>query len=203
MKSMTILYKVHQNLYVNMTNRCPCACVFCLRQSRDSMEDSGSLWLEHEPTVDEVIAELDKFQLSDYKELVFCGFGEPTERLEDMLQVCKYVKENFKMPIRVNTNGLADLIHEKDAAPLFSGLVDTISISLNTPNPKRFYELTRSKFGLPSFDAMIRFAKNVKKYVPNVIMSTVETTLTKEEEEQCAQICKEIGVTYRIRKWED
>lgn len=200
---MTILYKVHQNLYVNMTNRCPCACVFCLRQSRDSMEDSGSLWLEHEPTVDEVIAELDKFQLSDYKELVFCGFGEPTERLEDMLQVCKYVKENFKMPIRVNTNGLADLIHEKDAAPLFSGLVDTISISLNTPNPKRFYELTRSKFGLPSFDAMIRFAKNVKKYVPNVIMSTVETTLTKEEEEQCAQICKEIGVTYRIRKWED
>lgn len=203
MKSMTILYKVHQNLYVNMTNRCPCACVFCLRQSRDSMEDSGSLWLEHEPTVDEVIAELDKFQLSDYKELVFCGFGEPTERVEDMLQVCKYVKENFKMPIRVNTNGLADLIHEKDTAPLFSGLVDTISISLNTPNPKRFYELTRSKFGLPSFDAMIRFAKNVKKYVPNVIMSTVETTLTKEEEEQCAQICKEIGVTYRIRKWED
>lgn len=203
MKSMTILYKVYQNLYVNMTNQCPCSCVFCLRQGRDSMEDSGSLWLEHEPTVDEVIAELDKFQLSDYKELVFCGFGEPTQRLEDMLQVCKYVKEHFKIPIRVNTNGLADLIHEKDTAPLFSGLVDTISISLNTPNPKRFYELTRSKFGLPSFDAMIRFAKNVKKYVPNVIMSTVETTLTKEEEEQCAQICKEIGVTYRIRKWED
>ena len=200
---MVILYKVHDNLYVNMTNKCPCSCTFCLRQTRDEMEGSGSLWLEREPSVDEVKAEFDKFDMSKYKEVVFCGFGEPTERLYDMLEVCKFVKEKYNMPIRVNTNGLADLIWEKDTAPDFKGLVDSVSISLNTPNPQRYLELTRSKFGIKSFDAMIKFAEKVGKYVPKVVMSTVSTTLTEDEEKQCAKICEDIGVTYRIRPWED
>ena len=199
---MVILYEVHSNLYVNMTNKCPCACTFCLRQTREEMNGSGSLWLEREPTVDEVKAEFEKFDISKYDEIVFCGFGEPTERLDDMLEVCRFIKEKYNKPIRVNTNGLADLIHGRNTAPEFKGLVDTVSISLNTPSPERYLELTRSKFGIKSFDAMINFAENVKKYVPNVIMSTVSTTLTEEEEKKCALICERIGVTYRIRPWE-
>lgn len=199
---MVILYEVHDNLYVNMTNRCPCACTFCLRQTREEMNGSGSLWLEREPTVDEVKAEFEKFDISKYNEIVFCGFGEPTERLDDMLEVCRFIKEKYNKPVRVNTNGLADLIHGRNTAPEFEGLVDTISISLNTPNPERYLELTRSKFGIKSFDAMINFAENVKKYVPNVVLSTVSTTLTEEEEKKCALICERIGVTYRIRPWE-
>lgn len=200
---MVILYEVHNNLYVNMTNRCPCACTFCLRQTRDEMEGSGSLWLEREPAVDEVKAEFSKFDTDKYEEIVFCGFGEPTERLEDMLEVCRFIKEKYNKPIRINTNGLSDLIHGKDTAPMFQGLADTISISLNTPNKKRYLELTRSKFGIDSFDAMLRFAGNVKNYVKNVVLSTVSTTLTAEEEKECAEICKKIGVTYRIRPFED
>ncbi len=199
---MVILYEVHDNLYVNMTNRCPCACTFCLRQTREEMNGSGSLWLEREPTVDEVKAEFEKFDISKYNEIVFCGFGEPTERLDDMLEVCRFIKEKYNKPVRVNTNGLADLIHGRNTAPEFKGLVDTISISLNTPSPERYLELTRSKFGIKSFDAMINFAENVKKYVPNVVLSTVFTTLTEEEEKKCALICERIGVTYRIRPWE-
>ena len=197
-----MIYEVHSNLYVNMTNKCPCACTFCLRQTREEMNGSGSLWLEREPTVDEVKAEFEKFDISKYDEIVFCGFGEPTERLDDMLEVCRFIKEKYNKPIRVNTNGLADLIHGRNTAPEFKGLVDTVSISLNTPSPERYLELTRSKFGIKSFDAMINFAENVKKYVPNVIMSTVSTTLTEEEEKKCALICERIGVTYRIRPWE-
>lgn len=200
---MVILYEVHNNLYVNMTNRCPCACTFCLRQTRDEMEGSGSLWLEREPAVDEVKAEFSKFDTDKYEEIVFCGFGEPTERLEDMLEVCRFIKEKYNKPIRINTNGLSDLIHGKDTAPMFQGLADTISISLNTPNKERYLELTRSKFGIDSFDAMLRFAGNVKNYVKNVVLSTVSTTLTAEEEKECAEICKKIGVTYRIRPFED
>lgn len=200
---MVILYEVHNNLYVNMTNRCPCACTFCLRQTRDEMEGSGSLWLEREPAVDEVKAEFSKFDTDKYEEIVFCGFGEPTERLEDMLEVCRFIKEKYNKPIRINTNGLSDLIHGKDTAPMFHGLADTISISLNTPNKERYLELTRSKFGIDSFDAMLRFAGNVKNYVKNVVLSTVSTTLTAEEEKECAEICKKIGVTYRIRPFED
>lgn len=200
---MTILYEVHGGLYVNMTNKCPCACVFCLRQTRDEMNKSGSLWLEREPTVDEVIAEFDKFDMKKYTELVFCGFGEPTERLDDLLKVAAYVKKTYpNLPIRINTNGLSDLIYNKNTAPMFEGLIDTVSISLNTPNRERYYELTRSKFGINSFDAMLKFAENVKKYVKNVVLTTVSTTLTKDEEKQCAEICEKLGVTYRIRPFE-
>lgn len=200
---MVILYEVHENLYVNMTNRCPCACTFCLRQTRDEMNHSGSLWLEREPSVEEVIAEFDKFDMSKYKELVFCGFGEPTERLEDLLKVAAFAKEKFHIAIRLNTNGLSDLLYNKDTAPMYEGLIDTVSISLNTPDKEEYLKLTRSKFGIGSHDAMLRFAGNVSKYVPNVILSTVATTISEKEEAQCREICDRLGVTYRIRPFEE
>ncbi|CDC36320.1 MAG TPA: TIGR04100 family radical SAM protein [Lachnospiraceae bacterium] len=200
---MTILYKVHNNLYVNLTNKCPCACTFCLRQTRDHMEDSGVLWLEKEPTVDEVIADFANFNMDDYDEVVFCGFGEPTERIDVLLEVAAYVKKTYNKPTRINTNGLGNLVNGRDITPELKGLIDTVSISLNTPNKERYYELTRSKFGIGSFDAMIDFAKEAVKYVPHVVMTTVATTITKEEEAECQRICDNIGVKYRIRPFED
>ena len=200
---MVILYEVYENLYVNMTNRCPCACTFCLRQTMDEMNHSGSLWLEREPEVEEVIAAFDRFDMTKYRELVFCGFGEPTERLADLLKVAEYAKKTFGIAVRVNTNGLSDLIWEKDTAPMYEGLVDTISISLNTPDPEEYLKLTRSKFGIQSHAAMLRFAGNVSRYVPNVVLSTVETTITEAEENQCREICSRLGVTYRILPFED
>ena len=82
---MTITYPVKSGIYVNMTNRCPCACTFCLRQHGDSVYGSDPLWLDREPTVDEVCQSLDAWDLSQYEEIVFCGYGEPTERLSDLL----------------------------------------------------------------------------------------------------------------------
>lgn len=204
-KELTILYEVHNNLYVNLTNRCPCSCVFCLRQNRDTLlEDADySLWLEHEPSLEEVIAEFDKFDMSKYQEVVFCGYGEPTERLDTLLEVASYIKKTYNKPIRVNTNGLANLIWEKDTTPSFQGLIDTVSISLNTPNPDKYNEIVRPKFGIKSHKSMLEFAANVKKYVNQVVFTTVETTLTPEEESQCQAICDNLGVTYRIRPWED
>ena len=199
---MVILYEVHDNLYVNLTNKCPCACTFCLRQNRDEMNHSGSLWLEREPALDEVKAEFEKIDMSKYREVVFCGFGEPTERLDVLLDAAAFVKEKYGKTIRVNTNGLGDLINGKNTAPMYEGKVDIVSISLNTPNPERYLELTRSKFGIGSHAAMITFAKNVKRYVKQVIMTTVGTTLTAEEEDECRRICEKIGATYRIRPFE-
>lgn len=199
---MVILYEVHNGLYVNMTNKCPCACTFCLRQTKDEMEGSGSLWLEREPTVDEVKAEFSKFDMNKYEELVFCGFGEPTERLDDVLQVAEFAKENYNIPIRINTNGLGDLINGKNTAPLYEGKIDVVSISLNTPNPEEYFKIVRPKFGEKSFDAMLKFAENVKHYVKKVVLTTVHTTITEDEEKHCQQICDKIGVTYRIRPFE-
>lgn len=202
-KAMTILYEVHDNLYVNLTNRCSCACTFCLRQTRDHMEESDSLWLEREPSVEEVKAEFAKFDPGKYREVVFCGFGEPTERLDVLLEVAKFVKETWHKPTRINTNGQSDLINGKKIAPLMQGLIDTLSISLNTPNADRYHELVRSQFGDQAFQAMLDFAKDGAQYVPHVVMTTVDTTLTKDEEKQCQEICDRLGVKYRIRPWED
>ena len=172
---MVILYEVHKGLYVNMTNKCPCACTFCLRQTRDEMNGSGSLWLEREPSVEEVKAEFAKFDMTKYEEVVFCGFGEPTERLDDVMEVARFVKNTLGKKTRINTNGLADLIHSRNTAPDFEGAIDVVSISLNTPNKERYLELTRSKFGIESFDAMLKFADNVKNYVGEVILSIQNT----------------------------
>ena len=200
---MEILYKVHNNLYVNLTNKCPCACTFCLRQNMDHVGESKSLWLEREPSAEEVIAEFAKFDMSRFNEVVFCGFGEPTEAFEVLKKVAAFVKETYHMLIRLNTNGLGNLVNGRDITPEMEGLIDTVSISLNTPNADRYHELVRSKFGDKSFDAILDFARSSTKYVSNVVMTTVDTTITKEEEEECRRICDSIGAKYRIRPWED
>ena len=200
-RAMTMLYEVYDGLYVNLTNRCSCRCTFCLRSQGESVCGSDSLWLEREPTFEEVRDEFAKFDMSRYDEVVFCGFGEPTEAWEVLKQVAAYVKETYGLPVRVNTNGQGSLINGRDIAPEFAGLVDAVSISLNTPNPVRYAELTRSRFGAEAFPAMLDFAREVRRYVPDVTMTTVETTLTPEEEAACRAICDELGVTYRIRGW--
>ena len=199
---MEILYKVHNNLYVNLTNRCPCACTFCLRQNTDCVGESKSLWLEHEPTFEEIQEAFTHFDMTEYDELVFCGFGEPTEALSVLLKTAEYVKNKWNTPIRLNTNGLGNLINGRDITPELAGLVDTVSISLNTPNESRYNEIVRSKFGERSFKAMLDFASRCTKYIPKVIMTTVERTITGQEEAECRKICASIGAVYRIRAWE-
>lgn len=201
-KGMTILYKVHNNLYVNLTNRCTCSCTFCLRNEKETVGESSTLWLEHEPSVEEVKKEFEKFNMDEYNEVVFCGFGEPTERIDDLIEIAKFVKEKYHKKIRINTNGQGSLSNGKDIAPMMKGVVDIVSVSLNTPNEKRYNEIVRSRFGAQAYQAMLSFVKEVRQYVPEVVLSTVSTTITKEEEEECRKICEDLGVTYRIRPFE-
>ena len=86
---------------------------------------------------------------------------------------------------------------------MLAGIVDTVSISLNTPDAEKYQDIVRSRFGEQAFDGMLDFARKAKEYVPNVVMTTVETTITKSEEAQCQKICDDIGVRYRIRPYED
>lgn len=191
----------HENIYVNLTNSCPCSCTFCLRNTKE-MAESNSLWLDTEPTVEEIIGEFEKYDLAQFNEVIFCGFGEPLTRLDDLLEVAKYLKNrNRNTSIRINTNGLANLIHKKEIAPLLKGLINTVSISLNASNAEEYFRLTRNKFGIESYDAMLKFAVSCKEYVPNVVMTVVDC-IGKEEIEACQVVCDTIGVPLRVRPFE-
>ena len=199
---MTITYPVYNGIYVNMTNRCPCACTFCLRKQSDHVYGSDSLWLEREPTVEEVCESIDKSDLSKSSEIEFCGYGEPTMRLDDLLKVAAYIKSKSNIPLRINTNGLADLIAGEKVAHKLEGLIDTVSVSLNAINKEDYFKLVRPKFGIDSYDAMLSFTKECTKYVPNVIMTVVDEVTSKEEQEKCREICESIGAKLRVRPYE-
>lgn len=201
---MTITYPVRKGLYVNLTNRCPCACTFCLRQNAPGVYGSRSLWLEREPTVDEVMASFATWDLSAFEEVVFCGYGEPTERLDDLLTVAARLKETApSLRIRVNTNGLSDLIAGKETAPLFAGKVDCLSISLNTDDPDEYLAVCRPKFGRAAYSAMLRFAEAAAKCVPDVVMTVVDAPVTSPEKQaRCRALCERLGVRLRVRPYE-
>ncbi|MBU3182066.1 TIGR04100 family radical SAM protein [Clostridium psychrophilum] len=191
----------HKNIYVNLTNNCPCSCVFCLRNTKE-MAKSNSLWLDTEPTAKEVIEEFEKYDLTQFNEIIFCGFGEPLTRLDDLLEVAKYLKNrSSNNQIRIDTNGLGDLVNKKETAALLKGLINTVSISLNASNAQEYLKLTRSKFGIESYDAMLKFAVSCKKYVPNIVMTVVDC-IGQEEIDACKAVCDNIGVPLRVRPFE-
>ncbi len=201
---MTITYPVKNGIYVNMTNRCPCACTFCLRHNAPGVYGSDSLWLEREPTVQEVCDSLAQWDLESREEVVFCGYGEPTERLEDLLAVADWIKAHYNIPIRINTNGLADLIWKKPTAALLAGRIDCVSISLNANNAEDYNALVRPRFGLPSFRAMLDYAKDCTAYVPKVVMTIVgEPVTTPDQQAESLAICESLGVILRIRPFEE
>ena len=201
---MTITYQVKKSIYVNLTNRCPCACTFCLRNNGSGVFGSGPLWLEREPTLDEVNASLATWDYNVFPEVVYCGYGEPTERLDVLLASAKRLKENVPgVRIRVNTNGLADLIAGQPTAARLAGIVDALSISLNTDDPEEYLHVCRPKFGAAAYPAMLAFAEQARKYVPDVVMTVVDEPVTsKEKQTRCQDICDRLGVRLRIRPYE-
>lgn len=201
---MTITYQVKDSVYVNLTNRCPCACTFCLRNNADGVFGSGSLWLEREPTVREIEDSLSGWDFGRFREIVFCGYGEPTERLDALLDVAKFIRGRWPhVKIRVNTNGLSDLIAGAPTASRFAGLVDEVSISLNTDDPEEYLAMCRPKFGAEAYPAMLKFAGEVARFVPSVVMTVVgEPVTSPEKQERCRRICEGVGARLRVRPYE-
>ena len=201
-KSMCITYEVAGALYLNITNACTNSCDFCIRNNGDGAYGSDPLWLEHEPSYDEVIAAINSTDLASYPEVVFCGYGEPTARLDLVLDVARYIRKKAPdLPIRINTNGHASLIAKCDRAKDFEGLFDVVSISLNTPSAEKYVEMCHPVYQKEGFYGLLEFAKNVKKYVHSVLLSVVRETLTEEELDECYKIADDLGVTLKVRTY--
>ena len=205
---MTITYEYEDALYVNLTNKCNCACAFCLRQGRaqGSIYTADSLWLEREPTREEALDSFLGRDVCSYREIVFCGYGEPTYRLDDLLWLVDRLKEKFGddlPPVRINTNGHANLINGRDVCPELYGRIDTVSISLNATNAADYVALCHPVQGEAAWQAMRDFAWESTAYVPNVVLTIVDKDKTPEEIERCKQIAEGLGVKLRVRSFID
>ncbi|MCL2406889.1 MAG: TatD family nuclease-associated radical SAM protein [Defluviitaleaceae bacterium] len=195
---MTIFYRLFDKLYVNVTNRCSCACIFCIRDGGDGVGDANSLWLEREPTLEEIKTAFLATDYTDCTEIVFCGYGEPMERADVVIETAKYIKGKASLPVRLNTNGLAQLIKpDFDMAALI--VFDTISISLNAPDEDEYMRVTQPAFGKAAFGAMLQFAKEAARF--SVVVFTVLDILTLQQIEHCREIASAHGGKLKIRHY--
>lgn len=194
-----ILYTYKNQVYANITNLCDCRCRFCIRSHEDGVGDAETLWHKADPTLVEIIAAMDAFDFTGYTELVYCGYGEPTCALDNMIASAKYAKEKYGVAIRVNTNGLGNLYHERDIVPVLAEVVDSVSISLNAPTKEAYMDVTRPKFE-NAFEAMLDFAVECKGVIPHVRMTIVDV-LPEEDIQASRELAESLGVDLKIRKF--
>ena len=194
-----ILYVYNNQVYANITNKCDCACTFCIRQQFDGIGDADTLWHKTEPTLGEIKAAIDAFDFTGYKEFVFCGYGEPTCALDNLLAGARYVKEKTHLPIRLNTNGLGNLYNKHDIVPELAEVIDSISISLNAPNEEEYQKVTRPSFE-NAYTAMLDFAEECGKKIGHTQLSVVDV-LPREDIEACQQIADSRGVFLKVREF--
>lgn len=192
-----IAYKLEDALYLNITNRCTNRCNFCIREKSPGV-GGYDLWLKEEPSTKEIIQALG--DPSGYREVVFCGYGEPLLRPAVVVDVAKYIKENFPgTTIRINTNGQANLIQGEDITPKLEGLIDIVSISLNAENADKYIKICNPEYGEEAYFSLLEFARKCKNHVPKVILTVVN--IPGIDIKKCRDIAIELEVEFRIREY--
>ena len=196
----TYLYTLDGNLYVNLTNKCSNGCDFCVRNERSSYY-GNYLWLRNgDPTVEKVIAAANGFgDLSRFKEVVFCGFGEPTYKVAEMVALCDFFHEKG-MKTRLNTNGQGNLINKRDIVPDLKGKIDFVNISLNASCVEKYQPICRSQYGEAGFAGLLEFAKLCRKEGVDCRFSIVDC-IGEEEVEACKRLAESIRIPLYVRKY--
>lgn len=196
-----ILYTYKNQVYANITNRCDCSCTFCIRTTKDTVGDASDMWFVKEPDLEEIKAAIDAFDFTGYDELVYCGYGEPTCALENVVASAEYAKEKLGIRTRLNTNGLANLYHKRDVIPELAKVIDSVSISLNAPTAEKYKEVTRPQFD-NAFEGLLDFAREAKDAFSHAQLTIVDV-LPKEEIAECQRLADELGIHLRIRKFSE
>jgi TatD DNase family protein len=191
-----IAYRIRNSLYLNITNVCTIACVFCPKFS--TFEVKGYyLRLPKAPGFDEVVGAMGDF--SGVEEVVFCGFGEPTQRLDLLKQIATFVHSKG-IKVRLDTDGLGNLVHGRNIVPELQGLIDAVSVSLNAPDAETYVKVCPSRFKEKAYPYVKDFIQEIKNYVPDVTASVVGYPGV--DVERCREIVeKELGVKFRLREY--
>lgn len=201
---MTITYEYEGALYVNLTNRCNCNCEFCLRHGKKegSIYTEDSLWLEREPTRQEALDSFLSRDVCSYREIVFCGYGEPTERLHDMLTMAKELKKMPHCPpLRLDTNGLSSLVYGYDTVPDIAERFDAVSISLNAPTAAEYAALCPSPWGEEAFFAMLDFARHMRPLVRDTRLTVVDV-IGEEAVAQARELARRLDIPLHVRHYQ-
>lgn len=197
-----IIYKYYGGVYLNITNKCPCNCAFCIRSKGDAVGDAKEMWFDTEPTIEEIKKAIDDYDFSDVDKAVFCGYGEPTCALDNMIEAADYIRTvNPNIKLRVNTNGLSDLINGKPTADLICRHFDSVSVSLNEPDSEKYDKITRNPYNGKAFDAMLQFTKDCVAYCDDVSMTVVDV-ISPEDIEKSRKVCESTGAKFRVRSYE-
>ena len=194
-----IIYTYHNQVYMNITNKCDCSCQFCIRSHKDQVGEAENLWFQKEPSLEEIKDAIDAFDFSKFDEVVYCGYGEPTCALEKLIASAEYIKARYDIKIRLNTNGLANLYHKRNIIPELAKVVDNVSISLNAPTAEKNQEVTRPQFE-NAFPALLEFASLAEEAFAHTQLSIVDV-LPEEEIKACQKIADDRGIYLKIRKF--
>lgn len=201
MSAMNIVYKYGDNLYINVTNRCTNKCKFCIRFTPSGV-DGIDLWLQHEPSAEEIKKALIEKDYKSYKEIIVCGYGEPLLRWDTVRETAEFIKSTSDAKLRINTNGHANRAAGRDITPEMSGLIDTVSVSLNAENAEKYNEICVCDYGTDGFYELLDFAERASRYVPEVVLSVVDV-IGEDEIEECRKIAERIGVPLRVRQYSE
>lgn len=191
-----IAYRIRNSLYLNITNRCNMACSFCPKFT-DFEVKGYYLKLDNEPDVEQIFQAVG--QPERFDEVVFCGYGEPTLRIEMLKVIARRMKERGAKKVRLNTDGLANLVYGRNVLPELAGLIDSMSISMNAPNGTTHESICPSRFGAAAYEAMIEFVKEAKKHIPEVAVTVV--ALPGLDVEACRKKANDLGVLFRVREY--
>ncbi len=193
-EEQAIAYPIRGSLYLNITNRCTNRCGFCTRQYSNFVM-GHNLRLDVEPRAQDVIEAMG--DISKYKEIVFCGYGEPTLKLEVIKKVARYVKDRGGI-VRLTTNGQGNLIHSRNIVPELKGLVDKVAVSLNAPDEKTYNRLCRPLCGAGSYARIRDFLDQCEKNGINIVITCLDI-IDEDGVSGCRTIAKELGAQFRLR----
>lgn len=191
-----LAYPIRDSLYLNITNRCTNECVFCVRNTTDFVK-GHNLRLARDPDIKEIMEAMEGFER--YREVVFCGYGEPFLRLDVIKEVAAKVKAKG-VRVRVNTNGHALIIHGRDVLPEIAGLVDALSVSLNFPTEEQYVDACQPDMGGKAYEAVKAFVIAAKQHVPEVVVTVLN--MPGVDLDACRKIAEvELGVRLRVREY--
>lgn len=190
-----IAYLLRGKCYLNITSRCTLRCSFCPKFNQTWVIGGANLRLRNEPTVDEILAAIGDPRAHD--EIVFCGLGEPTLRLYELIEIASTLHQHGARRVRLNTDGLASLVYGRDVTPDLEGSVDALSISLNAQNETIYNQHCRPSLA-GAYGATLEFADRVRDFVPDVTLTAIDG-LEGVDIAACERIAHDLGVKFRRR----